>query len=500
MDGDVRSNPAQAKGNVFGIMVGVSITFLIKLDKPNKKSCQIKYFKPDFLLAKEKIEFLTNFTDNGKFDVIEFVNISPNKNNDWLNIADNDFDELIPLLNKKSKKKVFEIYSNGISTNRDEWVYDFNKDNLEKKSNFFINEYNSELDRWIEYKNKNKYTDIKAESNPVVDAFLHLRNQIKWSKMIKRDKFRKEKKGKFDSNDIRLSNYRPFSKQYIYFGYIPIDLRALFDLIFPIGKENNLVIAVNHTSSKDFNVLASDKIFDLHYNGDTSCLPLYSYTEKGERIENITDWGHEQFVTHYKDKKIKKEDIFHYTYAVLHNPAYRKKYELNLKREFPRIPFYDDFFKWVNWGKQLIDLHINYENAKPYALKENTYKVKAEAKRQKEIFTEAKEPQPMFGKQAKIKVKLKADKEAGIIEIDELTFLSGVPKEAYEYKLGNRSAIEWVLDQYKEKKPSDPTIAEKFNTYRFADYKEQVIELLKKVCTVSVATVGIVKEMEGPSK
>ena len=87
------------------------------------------------------------------------------------------------------------------------------------------------------------------------------------------------------------------------------------------------------------------------------------------RIDNITDWGLEQFVNHYKDKKIKKEDIFHYVYAVLHNPAYRKKYELNLKREFPRIPFYKDFWQWAKWGKQLMDLHINYEDAKPYKLK-----------------------------------------------------------------------------------------------------------------------------------
>jgi predicted helicase len=102
----------------------------------------------------------------------------------------------------------------------------------------------------------------------------------------------------------------------------------------------------------------------------------------------------------------------------------------------------------------------------------------------------------MYSRQPKVKVKLIANKEKGIIEIDELTFLTGVPKEAWDYKLGNRSALEWVLDQYKEKKPKDPTIAEKFNTYRFADHKVEVIDLLKRVCTVSVETVRIIKEME----
>ena len=102
----------------------------------------------------------------------------------------------------------------------------------------------------------------------------------------------------------------------------------------------------------------------------------------------------------------------------------------------------------------------------------------------------------MFGMKPKIKVKLKADKTSGTIEIDEITTLKGVPKEAWDYKLGNRSALEWILDQYKEKKPKDPTIAEKFNNYHFADHKEEVISLLQKVTTVSLETMKIISQME----
>jgi predicted helicase len=142
-----------------------------------------------------------------------------------------------------------------------------------------------------------------------------------------------------------------------------------------------------------------------------------------------------------------------------------------------------------------MELHIHYETVAPWPLERHEYEIKAEAKRQKEMFSESQEPEAKYAHQPKIKVKLKTDKTAGIIEIDELTFLRAVPPEAWEYKLGNRTAIEWVLDQYKEKKPSDPTIAEKFNTYRFADYKEQVIDLLQRVYTVSVETVKIVEEM-----
>ena len=228
-------------------------------------------------------------------------------------------------------------------------------------------------------------------------------------------------------------------------------------------------------SSKDFNVIATNTLTDLHYNGDTRGLPLYRYDKNDNRMDNITDWGIKQFLEHYNDDTITKQDIFHYVYAVLHNPAYRKKYELNLKREFPRIPFYEDFQQWATRGEQLMNLHINYETVKPYQLRVTSNKLR-----------DGIIP----------KAKLKADKEAGIIILDEQTELHGIPSVAWDYKLGNRSALEWILDQYQEKKPKDTTIAEKFNTYRFADYKEQVIDLLQRVCTVSVETMRIVEEMK----
>ncbi|MBP9096707.1 MAG: DNA methyltransferase, partial [Ignavibacteria bacterium] len=234
----------------------------------------------------------------------------------------------------------------------------------------------------------------------------------------------------------------------------------------------------------------------LQITPNGQCFAFHIKDAKGNKLDNITDWGLQQFQTHYKNKKINKEDIFNYVYGVLHNPAYRKKYELNLRREFPRIPFYEDFKKWSNWGKKLMELHIDYETVKPFNLKVTEVKPIKKSKGEK-LFEEVKEPEVLYKYTAKVKAKLKADKEKGIIELDEVTSLSGIPKEAWEYKLGNRSALEWILDQYKEKKPSDPTIAEKFNTYRFADYKEQVIDLLKRVCTVSVETMKIIEDMKG---
>ena len=178
-------------------------------------------------------------------------------------------------------------------------------------------------------------------------------------------------------------------------------------------------------------------------------------------------------------RPITKEAIFHYVYGVLHDPVYREKYALNLKREFPRIPFYPDFWQWAEWGEQLMVLHIGYETVEPFPL--NRVDVPDDKARKAVVAPKAL---------------LKADKAHGVITLDTETTLSGIPKEAWDYKLGNRSALEWVLDQHKEKKPKDPTIREKFNTYRFADYKEKVADILLRVTTVSVKTVAMTEAMK----
>ena len=466
---DVRVNPkiAGTTHNVFGIQTGVAVMFLIKSERKNE-SCKIEYTSlPDEWRKTKKLEW---FRDN-KIVNIEFEQIKTDKNHYWINIVENDFDKLIPLTGDNA---IFNFKSLGVSTNRDEWVYDFNKKNLENKVNFFIRRYN----------------DFQLSGNKIFNPI------IKWSNTLK-SIFLSNMSLSYSSNKIINSSIRPFVKSNYYSDKLLSDrLTENHYIIFgeKFDKENT-VICLN-VNGKGFRVLITDCIFDLHYAGDTKALPMFVYDQSGKSHVNLTDWGLAQFTTHYKDTSITKEAIFYYVYGVLHNPVYRKKYEINLKREFPRIHFYKDFWQWANWGKHLMDLHLNYETIAPYPLEEHTHKTRAETKRQKEVFNIAEEPEAMFVKKPKVKVKLKANKQAGLIEIDELTFLTGVPREAWDYKLGNRSALEWILDQYKEKKPRDPTIAEKFNTYRFADYKEHVIDLLKRVCTVSVETMKLIRNME----
>ena len=174
-----------------------------------------------------------------------------------------------------------------------------------------------------------------------------------------------------------------------------------FDIFGDDLSKKNLVISLSGVgSSKPFQLLATPKLFGLDYLEKTQGIPLFIYDIENNKVDNITDWGLTQFLVHYEKqpKPITKLAIFHYVYAVLHDPIYREKYTLNLKREFPRVPFYEDFWLWADWGSALMDAHIGYEAAEPYVLKRTNKKV------------------------AKPKAKLKADKENGLIILDEATW------------------------------------------------------------------------------
>ena len=467
----------QEGGNVFHdkIRVGVAIYFLIK--KKSQEKFHVYYDEvEDYAKDDEKLHWLSSLKIK---DMIEnkFEYIRPDKNSNWINIPDNDFESLLPLCKKnvksgRCKEALFELYSLGVVTARDEWVYDYDKANLSKKVNFLIDIYNKNL---ALHKGKDK-----KEIATLIDY------SIKWSRALKND-LAKGKKHKFNKIHIIDSLYRPFVKKKLYFSKELNEMRYQMPLLFPDGKPSNVLIGFLQGKRQPFAVFSTNIVSNYAmFSGDyAQCLPLYRYDNNGNRIENITDWGLQQFAKHYNDNvkhyndngacPIVKQDIFHYVYAVLHNPTYRKKYEQNLKREFPRIPYYDDFHKWANWGEKLMNMHINYETAEPFQLRIMNYELR-----------EGAVPKP----------KLKADKKEGIIYLDEQTELHGIPAEAWQYKLGNRSALEWILDQYQERKLTDPTIAGQFDVYRFAGYKEQVTDLLKRVCTVSVETVKILEEME----
>jgi predicted helicase len=199
----------------------------------------------------------------------------------------------------------------------------------------------------------------------------------------------------------------------------------------------------------------------------TQCFPLYTYNEKGEREENITDVALQKFRKRYRDKKIDKNAIFYYIYAILQMPDYGKKYAANLRLSLPRIPLVSDFWKFSNAGKQLADLHVNYELQEEY-------------------------PLPMLESKGKKldwcvkKMHLSKDKTA-LVYNDFLT-LQGIPEKAFEYKLGNRSALEWVIEQYQVTTDTRTGITSDPNR---DDDPQYIVKLLKKIITVSLKTLEI---------
>ncbi len=449
-------------GNVFDdkIRVGVAIGFLVK--KRGSGGFKVYYEAAgDYLKSDEKIAFIAN----KKLADRPFKQITPSSRHTWINQIENEWDDLIAVASKEEKagkkgskgRAIFQLFSRGLGTFRDDWTYDHSRDNLETKMREFVRVYEA--------------TRMDG-NNPQKDC-------IKWDAELESYLIRNIAK-ELDRRCIHQALYRPFIKKWVYFDRHFNGRTYQLPQIFPINKGNQGFMITGIGASKPFHNLAFDRIPGLDTLEKTQCLPRYRYSKAGEKIDNITDWARNQFRAHYTNQlKITKDDIFHYVYAVLHDPIYRETYAINLKREFPRIPFYPNFQKWVNWGKQLLQLHIHYEEMAPWPLQRiDTPDEKARAV------------------DLNPKVILKSDRDAGIIRLDSETQLCSIPPQVWEYRLGNRSALDWILDQYKEKKPRDATIREKFNTYRFADYKEQVIDLIMRVTRVSVETVAITEAMK----
>ena len=463
---DVRRNPkiSGTTHNVFGIQTGVSVGFFVR-EKAKLGNCGIHYARrEDAELAVDKLAYLRN----ANFDEIAFESITPDAKNNWLNQSNSDFDTLMPLADRQTKlaktagdeQAVFGLYSLGIASNRDEWTFDFDLNEVSDKAYHFCRVYRDERQRFeLENPNVNVIGDWVDRS-------------IKWTAELEKH-LTKGDALEFATQNIVPALYRPYVAKYCYYAPIITHRRYQQPQIFPHAQAaNNKVICFSGIgSNKPFSVLVTDRLYSLDLLEKTQCLPLFRYTAEGERVSNVTDWGLRQFREHYGDDGITAEDIFAYAYAVLHDPAYRHEYAVDLLREFPRLPLYRDFDLWAKMGRTLLDLHLGFESVEPYPLRRS-------------------DAAGLAGRPV-----LRADKERGIIALDGKTTLTGIPESAWRYRLGSRSALEWVLDQYKEKKPRDPTIRDHFDNYRFANHKERVIDLLRRVCAVSVATMDVVDGM-----
>ncbi len=462
LHGNVRRNPklSGTTHNVFGIQVGVGITIAIRRAINSKPV--LKYVRVDESWRREnKLAYLKEVTAIGG---VKWKTITPDNNYNWIQLKNtSEFHGHIPIaLPKSNDGAIFLVSGPGVETNRDDVVYDFNQTTLCDRVERVSDEYNKHVDQ---YRRKGRGKRVED----LVDF-----QSIDWSSTLKIHLKRGEY-AEFSSEQVRNSAYRPFTKKWHYFDEILNERPGLFRSALPnvmCESENSIICCMCHTQLP-FTVQITNCITNRAIGGRAGqCLPFYLYGKNGEdRRENISDWALDRFRLHYKSKKLSKWDIFFYTYGLLHNPGYRGKFAENLKRELPRIPLAPDFKAFTKAGRALADLHLKYEQSEEYQLGWNvtpgvplSYRVE--------------------------KLKLTKDKTAVIVN-PSLT-LSGIPPEAFEYRLGNRSALEWVIDQYQVTEDKRSGIRSDPNR---ADDPEYIVRLIGQVTHVSVETVRIVNSL-----
>ena len=477
LGGNARKGLKVSDANVFGIRVGVSINLFVKKKGNPSESPRIFFHRTDDLWnRKQKFDFLAEYQHIGD---VAWQTVQPDARHTWITEGLHaEFDTFIPMGTKKTKAVkgeavdvIFKTYSNGVKTNRDAWVYNFNRDTLVENVNKMIETYNEQVFKWEQRKNRETNVD---------DFVLYDDQKISWSRDLKA-KLKRGTTAEYIECKVKTSFYRPFTQSNLYFDQTMDDVMSVFPSIFPTleTEEENRVICVSGVGHDVFRGHIANKIpefkFSSSSNGSTQCFPFYTYDEDGtNRRENITDWALTAFRMHYEDDTITKWDIFHYNYGLLHHPEYRGKYEANLKRDLPHIPFAKDFWGFAKAGTQLAYLHVNYETQPEY-----------------DQLKFIQNPDVSLNWRVK-KMKLSKDKTQ-IVYNDFLT-LDGVPEKAFDYRLGTRSALEWIINQYCVKIDKRSGIV---NDPNRADDPQYIVKLIGKVITVSLETVKVIEGLPG---
>ena len=427
---------------------------------------------PEFWPKETKLDFL----NDNSLNTVGWQRLVPNQKHTWLRTdTEDEFTSYLPIGSKAAKQAksdkaetIFKTYSGGVKTNRDTYVYDFSFDRLSKRMRRFIEDYNAEVDRYR-----------RELPKPDIDMFVDY-NKIKWSATLK-DNLKRHNYAVYNPSKIRVSPYRPFSNRFLFLDHVVNDRVLLQYRFLPLiqsESENQQICVSGIGSSKPLHCYIAQFIpcYDIIEKGQ--CFPFYTYDKDGSnRRENITDWALDQFRARYNDPAISKWDIFYYVYGLLHHPGYRERYALDLKRNLPRIPFAPTpspgpfpeasgkggtvasakslpeasgrdlgwgwqkggFWPFSRAGQQLADLHLNYESVDRY-----------------ELDWHAERTPPSY-RVEKMLPKGKTDSEQGnykvysTLKYNDSLSLHGIPERAFAYRLGNRSALDWIVDQYRVK-------------------------------------------------
>ncbi|MCY3918081.1 MAG: helicase [Chloroflexi bacterium] len=455
---------------------------------------------PDFDRKETKLDYLS---DNS-LSTVDWQRLVPNTKHTWRRTdTEDEFDSYIPIGSKGAPRSrsseaevLFSAYGPAVLTSRDMYVYAYSYDQLSKRTKQLVRDYNAQVAEFQQNVTK-----------PDVDEFVDVK-RIKWSATLKQQ-LKRGYVAAYFSDRLRNSLYRPFTKKYLYYDKPFVDRPGQLRFFLPdenIESENRVLILTDVAyRSASVSALIVNSIPSLSLLSTTDshqCFPFYTYDEDGSnRRENITDWALSQFRRHYHDPAISKWDIFYYVYGLLHHPGYCERYALDLKRSLPRIPFAparasenvgatyqvardattSGFWPFSRAGRRLADLHLNYESADRYELDWQSAR------------------KPVSYRVEKMLPKGKVDSAEGNYKVystlkynDTLT-LNEIPERAFAYRLGNRSALDWIVDQYRVKSDKRSGITHDPNGY--SDDPQYILKLIERVIAVSLRTVDIVEEL-----
>jgi len=470
--GNVRENPklSGTTHNVFGIQVGVGITLAIRSNGVRKKS--LKYCRlPETWRKERKLSWLTR---KGTITRVSWRAVEPDLRNTWM-IPERaeEYGKFVTMGSKIARaakpmqaQALFKVYTSGVKTNADHYVYSFHSEALRSRARRMVEDYGAALDRW-------RRLGIPKDLSHVlcVDEKVH-----KWIRNTKRTLLRGEEVA-FNDSSIRQGLYRPFTKEFYFFERAFSEDTYRFRTVLPTPqaeRENPLICVPGPGGRALWCALACNAVPNLSLTSLDSfqCFPFFTYDQEGsEGCENITDWALGKFREQYGNRRITKWDIFYYVYGILHHPGYRERYAENLKRELPRIPFAADFKAFRDAGKKLAHWHLDYEQVEPYELE----------------WIETPDVPLSYRVE---KMRLSKDKTA--LKVNDSLTLGGIPPEVFDYRLGNRSAVDWVIDQYRIKTDKRSGITSDPNR---PDDPEYIVRLVGQVVRVSLETVKLVASL-----
>ena len=508
-------------GKIFGSgsRTPITITFLVKNPTKKGQKAVIHYHDiGDYLTREQKLKMVKEFRSISS-QKLEWKIITPNDKADWINQRDGLFDNLIPLAPEKkfalNAQSIFSTYAIGVATNRDAWVSGFSKDKVTSNIRSMIDFYNQQID-------ENKLSTDTTK--------------ISWTVNLKKDHESKVRHS-LKENAFVETFYRPFNRINLYYHRPFIERPGVWRQLFPTSSNPNLVIAVSGIGQqKPFASLITDNISDLQVVDKAQYFPLYWYeenknpqatlfddaeTDKYIRRDGITDWILKEVRNRFGGSKaITKEHIFYYVYGLLHSKQYCERFADDLKKSLPRIPIVDnvqDFMSFYKAGKELADLHLNYEQgineqvvgqdrdclffAAMPMLAHRAYGVDVNGDMDiwqnnwtNETYQYFAVDKMRFAKVRDKNGKLVADK-THIVYNDHIA-IENIPLKAYEYVVNGKPAIEWIMERYAVTIDKASQIKNDPNDWsREHEQPRYVLDLLLSVIMLSCQTVDIVNTL-----